>query len=1182
METADESGVELKPVPDSLITKAVPIGIKWLLRGVLASFAVVAIVGIFIAVRLSQGPIDLSFLKPQLAAALSESAGSLEATAREFSFQAIDGRLGIMASDLEARTNSGALVARADQAMVRLSIAHLLRGDIQATRLTVTGGALIAVRDAQGKLTLRAIDEFDKPRTAKKDAIKEGATDLESVDILELTRTWLNADHPGVDPPDLQLIDAVVIAQDGVTGEELWRGQLDAAATLTPGVILMRGTFDFDERFNAQPLQLSATLERKVGASAEVIATEADLAVLTRTLRLVGMTMPLIDGTFTGSATVKLSSNLKPLLATMKFEGIGIEASLEGGARLAFEQVSLDAKADAATKRLTIMRLRLGDPKYGLVGAGIVEPQPTIPGQAAGFIAKGRIDHADAAFVANLFGKADVTQGIDGDFAADFDASFTAEGLTSLEAKLSAKARVEKPDLFNAPVDINRIGLFAAYTPAKQELRVTGLDMRFEGVPIAGEAVIGLQQGALDTIAASLRVGAFPSERLTEIWPKTFSKGGREWVRQYLTKGKVDGADIKISKKSDGDVEAKGRFTASGLNVVYWDKMPPATDVVGIGSFEGGALNIIVNKGRSAGMNVKKVSIDFINLGAKNERIKIDGSVNGSASNLLTLLERPPLHYAKWLGVDPKLVSGSVDARLKIAFPLIDALKLDHIAIDAHGVIRDAELPGVVNGWDLAADQLEVTLNKSRLDVSGAGLLLDQPIDFKGFVRFAKHKEQARFSGSWQLTPDVRRTLGLGGTAIRRRLTGITPTKFVVSALSGQDYLLDMDANLVAATLLAQEIGWLKPKGTPARLKARLMLIDGKPRNITNLRLIAPDMDIEASVKFRPDDGRVESVIVHRLAGAGNNLRLTYTAQENGDQVLLSGKQADIRPLFDLDGGKQSTAANAETGPGKPLHIDVDVDRVRVSKTFWLNAMRGQMTLVNAWPVAVDATASYPGGQLAIRPSSDVKQQLLATATDFGALLRATGATNAAIGGTARIHASKTPKGALALDFKAKGFALLKAELAALTGDDRQSPLLRMLGNSDNVPFQRMDVLGEWQSGVLAISKGRAFGNALGVTAQGTVDVNGDKLNLQGAASPAYGVSRAIGSIPILGALLTGSKKEGVFAANYRVSGLLSDPAFDINPLSALAPGILREIFDSPSPRQSAEAPTPADEREDP
>ena len=49
-------------------------------------------------------------------------------------------------------------------------------------------------------------------------------------------------------------------------------------------------------------------------------------------------------------------------------------------------------------------------------------------------------------------------------------------------------------------------------------------------------------------------------------------------------------------------------------------------------------------------------------------------------------------------------------------------------------------------------------------------------------------------------------------------------------------------------------------------------------------------------------------------------------------------------------------------------------------------------------------------------------------------------------------------------------------------------------------------------------------------------------------------------NIPIVGQLLGGGS-QGLFAANYRVSGSSSDPDVMVNPLSALAPGILRQIF---------------------
>ena len=48
----------------------------------------------------------------------------------------------------------------------------------------------------------------------------------------------------------------------------------------------------------------------------------------------------------------------------------------------------------------------------------------------------------------------------------------------------------------------------------------------------------------------------------------------------------------------------------------------------------------------------------------------------------------------------------------------------------------------------------------------------------------------------------------------------------------------------------------------------------------------------------------------------------------------------------------------------------------------------------------------------------------------------------------------------------------------------------------------------------------------------------------------------------MLGNLLAGKKGEGMFAATYRVLGDYSDPGVRVNPLSVLAPGLLRNLVE--------------------
>ena len=87
-----------------------------------------------------------------------------------------------------------------------------------------------------------------------------------------------------------------------------------------------------------------------------------------------------------------------------------------------------------------------------------------------------------------------------------------------------------------------------------------------------------------------------------------------------------------------------------------------------------------------------------------------------------------------------------------------------------------------------------------------------------------------------------------------------------------------------------------------------------------------------------------------------------------------------------------------------------------------------------------------------------------------------------------------------------------------------------------------------------------AFGESLGITANGWIDIDRDRLELQGTVAPAYLINSLLGNIPIIGQLLGGGS-QGLIAANYRLSGPTSDPAVAVNPLSALAPGVLRQLF---------------------
>jgi hypothetical protein len=93
----------------------------------------------------------------------------------------------------------------------------------------------------------------------------------------------------------------------------------------------------------------------------------------------------------------------------------------------------------------------------------------------------------------------------------------------------------------------------------------------------------------------------------------------------------------------------------------------------------------------------------------------------------------------------------------------------------------------------------------------------------------------------------------------------------------------------------------------------------------------------------------------------------------------------------------------------------------------------------------------------------------------------------------------------------------------------------------------------------IQIRKGRTSGQSIGLTAQ-AVDLGKDTARWLG-----FALNNLLSNVPLLGPLLTGGKDGGVFAISYQLDGPLDDLKTDINMMSAVTPGALRELFNGPA-----------------
>ena len=125
------------------------------------------------------------------------------------------------------------------------------------------------------------------------------------------------------------------------------------------------------------------------------------------------------------------------------------------------------------------------------------------------------------------------------------------------------------------------------------------------------------------------------------------------------------------------------------------------------------------------------------------------------------------------------------------------------------------------------------------------------------------------------------------------------------------------------------------------------------------------------------------------------------------------------------------------------------------------------------------------------------------------------------------------------------------------------------VGTQNGIAFSGLRAEFTRQSGQLTIRDGVVKGPSIGATIEGNIDYLANSVRMSGTFVPMYGLNNMFGQIPLFGQILGNGSNEGLFGVTYEVVGTPGAPVLRVNPLSAIAPGITRKIFDFGTGKQN-------------
>ena len=715
----------------------------------------------------------------------------------------------------------------------------------------------------------------------------------------------------------------------------------------------------------------------------------------------------------------------------------------------------------------------------------------------------------------------------------------------------------------------------ARFLPSESRFVLDGLTLRGPTVDAALKADV-----SPDGPGVSLKLGIEVKRSVTpdvmRLWPQFVNPDVRDWCAQNLHGGQVQGTmsanwtaadlDAMDHKRAVPRESVHGSFSSHEVGVDLMPGLPMVVSGEGSGTFTGREFTVSADHATMPLSPTRRIQADNLvfTVPDTTPRAIVDAQtrahLTGTADSLADLLSREPLRRQAGLQIDPATVKGQAEGDLVLDLKLGKTAKPEDTQFRATGALTNLTIDKLIG--DEKFEQASVTFeaDRSTLKMTGEGQLFGAATRID-VARAAGDEGSATLTFALDAAARAKRGLNFGW------LTGSLPIK-LKAPLSRAS--ADVEIDLTPAGIDNPVPGFAKAAGKPGKATFQ---VKPAPEGGASLNAIAVDFGA-ALIRGSADaaaDGSIQAArLTQARISAGDDFKADIVNSANVIKATVRGSTLDARPFI-----KSLTEAGATSQAGGP---DFDMD-LKIATAIGANKQTiGNLELNASRRGGDDRVTLLHGriGQGVVSASRDAGGDLRLTSNDAGALARFADLYSRMEGGnldlTLRTGGDSSAGAATITNFVLKDEPAFRQLVAA---GQAQTPGVAV--DPSAVRFQRMTATFERSPGVLDIKDAVIYNPNMGLTAEGRINFARSEIDVSGTFVPAYSVNSMLNKIPLVGVLLGGGQNEGVFGISYRVRGPINAPQVSINPLSAIAPGILRKIIGAIDPTAAHGPITPGD-----
>ena len=748
---------------------------------------------------------------------------------------------------------------------------------------------------------------------------------------------------------------------------------------------------------------------------------------------------------------------------------------------------------------------------------------------------------------------------------------------------LGSKGSLLIPAKENYRIPLASVRVKGRYLGHAQRLEINTMDLNLQGpsatLNLVAKGFTGIAELGHENISLDIKgsLNDLPINQLSRYWPSKLNGDSRRWALEHLSEGMIHQIRAEGSFLTDDKsikvITIDGDMDISEVSIKYLSSMPPVRKTNAYIKFDKENFNVFISDGKSNSLNITEATVLISGLDEYDQIANIVVNIDGKFADQLAYLDHKPLEYPSAIGIDSKSIQGEAETELKLNFIVENKLSLDDIQVSSKSRVINLKASKILLGRDIDGGEINIKIDKQGMDVSGLVNIGTMPTALSWRDNF---NDEASFRRRYNLKTHISDSTKINKSYLdlfplaNKYIRGGLEVEIDFTILNDFNKRLQVKADITNAELSAPAFGWSKIKGIPGKASVTVEFEGDVISDVPAFSVDAADLKINGKAGFERSDGALKRINFEKIVYGRTNIKgALIPRKEGGWDARFYGASFELTPIWNDIFSKQSEFGTADTLKLPFLTMVIELKRVWVSQKTFLNNISG--TLVHEDDLWTTVLLNGELGQdkpfeLTIQPSDDGHRDFVMTSADAGQALKVMDFYDEMQGGRMEItgkYNDKVPGRPFIGKMIVSDYQIVDAPFLT-----RVLSFMSLTGILDELEggglkFDYLEVPFIQGLGLLEIKDANASGTSIGFTGSGTIYTYADVLDISGTVVPAYAFNSVLGRLPVIGEILTGGDKgSGVIALNYSMNGSTDEPNITINPLSALTPGIFRNVFD--------------------